>query len=301
MGNYRKALLFYNHEAGLNKIGDPLSNICHHLSENQINFSVIELPKSLVEIRNIVSQSIQDNFDLFIAAGGDGTVSMVSDPLIGTGKPLGIIPLGTGNVIAKSLDIPLKIDRALDLITQPNHDFILMDALRVNNDRHYISNVSVGVSPELMATTCQDDKKRMGFFAYLISLIKQLLGLKLHRYYLEFDHQKASFLATEILITNGRSTGIPRLKWSEDVSVDDGELDILILKAANILDFLGMVVSVFTQKQKSNPCIKQIPFREFCKIESRHSRKVQADGDVVGRTPIEVKLITGAVKIIANK
>jgi YegS/Rv2252/BmrU family lipid kinase len=300
MNANKKVILFYNHKSGLNRSGNQLSLIRQHLYENHFEFSIIDLPKPYEEIRDIVSQSINNGFDLFVAAGGDGTVSLVSDPLVGTGKPLGIIPLGTGNLIAKTLNIPLKLDKALELITSPNHDILQIDTLKVVNDRNYLSNVSVGVTPELMANTCQDDKQRMGFLAYFVSLVKQLLGLKLHRYYIEYDQHQASFLATEILITNGRSTGLQGLEWSEDVSVNDGELDIIVLRAVNIMDFLRLVFSIFTKKQKSNPRIRQLTFRDYCRIETRQTVRVQADGDVVRETPVEVYLVPKSMSIIIN-
>jgi YegS/Rv2252/BmrU family lipid kinase len=298
---YKKALLFFNQFAGQIKEDIQLSMILKYLENSRIDVNLVRVPRAQNEIRELIHQAIEDGVELFIAAGGDGTVSFVSDPLINTGKILCIIPLGTGNLIAKTLNIPLKIDKALDLITSQDHGIICMDALHVIDDRHYISNLSVGVTPKLMASTCQDDKRRIGFIAYLLRLFHQILGLQLHRYYLEYDHHQASYLASEVLITNGRSTGLTHLEWSDDILVDDGTLDILVIRAANFVDFLKLAISVFTKKEKHNPVIQQFTFKEYCKIESKKPVPVQADGDVIKETPIEIRVIPRSINIITSK
>jgi diacylglycerol kinase (ATP) len=300
MLNHSKAILFFNRKAGQVKPVQSLSIIQDHFAKHQINLEVIEVPKPQWEIQTIVKDRIAEGCDLFIAAGGDGTVSFVSDPLVYTNKTLGILPLGTGNVVAKTLGIPLRLDKALALITSSDHDLIKIDTMALSGDRNYISNVSVGVTPSLMASTCQDNIKRLGYFAYLVEFYKQTFGLQLHRYYLEFDNQKASYLASEVLITNGRSMGFSRLKWPEDITFDDGKLNILVFRARNILDIFKMIVALFSKREKKTPGIKELAFNNYCRIESRKVKPVQADGDVINKTPIEVKINPKSLIIIVN-
>ncbi len=300
MIKHSKAILFFNKQAGQVKTGHTLSMIQEHFANHHINLEIINVPKPQSEIQEIVADRISQGYDLFIAAGGDGTVSFVSDPLVNTDKTLGILPLGTGNVVAKTLGIPLHLEKALALITSTDHGLSTIDTMYLVGDRNYISNVSVGVTPTLMANTCQDNKKRLGFFAYLVEFYKQALGLQLHRYYLEYDHQSASYLATEVLITNGRSMGLPNLKWPDDIAFDDGKLNILILRAKNLMDLFKMIISLFSQKEKNKSGIKQITFNNYCRIESRKITPVQADGDVINKTPIEVKINPKSLLIIVN-
>jgi len=300
MIKHSKAILFFNKQAGQVKTGHTLSIIQDHFAKHQIYLEIINVPKPQSEIQEIVSDRIAQGYDLFIAAGGDGTVSFVSDPLVNTDKTLGILPLGTGNVVAKTLGIPLHLEKALALITSPDHGLSTIDTMCLVGDRNYISNVSVGVTPTLMASTCQDNKKRLGFFAYLVEFYKQALGLQLHRYYLEYDHRSASYLATEILITNGRSMGLTNLKWPEDIAFDDGKLNILIFRAKNLMDIFRMIISLFSQKEKNKSGIRQITFNNYCRIESRKTTPVQADGDVINKTPIEVKINPKSLLIIVN-
>jgi YegS/Rv2252/BmrU family lipid kinase len=298
MSAFKKAMLFYNPKSGQNRSSHQLSVICEHMTAHSIEFEIVNVPKSQNEIRQIVSQGITNNVDLFIAAGGDGTISLIGDPLISTGKPFGILPLGTGNLLAKTLNIPLKLEKALDLITSPNHKIIELDVLKVANDRNYVSNVSAGESPKLMASTGQQVKRRIGFFAYMIHFFQQALGLKSHRYYIEYDGQKVSFLANEILITNGRSIGLPHLEWPENIKVNDGILDILVIRARHPLDVFRLAISIFRHKEKQISIFKQFSFREYCRIASKSPSLVQADGDVIGKTPVEIRIVPQALKII---
>src|SRR5664279_2139290 len=88
---------------------------------------------------------------LVIAAGGDGTVVGVANGLVHSQTPLGILPLGTGNDLARVLAIPLKLDEAVALLAG-DHSVIEVDALQVG-DRFFFSNVSVGMSPQVMNDT----------------------------------------------------------------------------------------------------------------------------------------------------
>jgi YegS/Rv2252/BmrU family lipid kinase len=300
MRKQSKAVLFFNPRADQVKDGHTLSIIHSHFIKHSIDLKIFYVPKPKEELHRIVNECINDGYELFIAAGGDGTVSLVSDPLVNTGKLLGILPTGTGNLIAKTLRIPIKLEKSLELITSNAQKTRRMDAIKVLNDRNYISNVSAGVSPELMSDTHQEDKQKIGFFAYIIKLGQKLLGLQQHRYYLEYDQKIATFLATEILITNGSKTGLTHVEWPEEIQIDDGLLDIIVLQARNIFDFLGLAFSLFSKTSERNPKFKKITFSQYCRIESRSPQFIQADGDVISKTPVEIQVLPQAVNFIVK-
>jgi len=237
---------------------------------------------------------------MVVAAGGDGTASLVSNKIVGTEVPLAIIPLGTGNLLAKQLNIPLKLEKALELIVAPDHEIVEIDTINFN-DRNYLMNLSVGISPKIMETTPSSEKQRLGVFSYIIHFIHHLLGLQLQRVTLEFDHQMSTHLASEVLITNIGIAGIDPLIWSEDVLLNDNVLDLLIFRAHNFSDFVRLLISIFTKKGKKSPEIKFHKIREYCRIESHSPMRIQADGDVIGTTPAEIFVKPSSLKIIAGK
>jgi YegS/Rv2252/BmrU family lipid kinase len=299
MPKYSKAIIFYNKLSGHIKLFDPLLQIRDHFSKCELLYEIIDVPLPHQEIETLVSESIKQGVDLFIAAGGDGTVSFIGDHLVGKNKPLGILPLGTGNLISKELNIPQRLPDALELITSGNHKTILMDTIRFG-DRHFIANISVGIMPKIMQNTHSEDKLRLGFLVYVLNFIKQLLGLELQKFTISFDSQEDSVLATEILISNSRSICVEGLKWSENVLIDDGILNIFVIRAANAFNLLRLIVSIFTKKAEYNPGIKAYQFREYCIVETEQSIPIQADGDCVGETPLEVRVVPKSLNLITG-
>jgi len=300
MPGYSKAVLFYNANSGQSKKERDLELIRSHLSKHHITYDIFEIPRSIGILKTVVEQSHYSGVDLFIAAGGDGTVSLVADALIGSEIPLGILPLGTGNLIAQELRIPVKLEKALELITTDHPDIVRIDTFKLV-DRYFVSNLSVGVSPQIMKNTLSEEKRHFGIFAYLIRFIQQIFGLKLHQLIIDHDHQKTIVQASEVLITNISIAGVDPLIWSEDISLTDGTLDLLIFRAVNIFDVISVLFSVFAKKGHLNPVVKNIKVKEYCQIESQSPMIIQADGDLFGETPVKITVNPKSLKVITGK
>ena len=299
MQNYSKVIIFYNNKAGHIKLFDPLQIIHDHFLASEIHYRIVEVPLPEPELGDVIAEALDQGYDLFIAAGGDGTVSFVGNHLIGTYKPLGILPLGTGNLISKEFNIPQRLPDALKLITSGDHKTILMDTIKFH-DHHYVANISVGVSPKIMEQVNAEDKHRLGFFAYLFSFIRQILGLELQKFTLTYDDQETTVMASEILISNSRSVGLEAIKWSEGVAIDDGILNIFVIRAANLFDLFSLIFSIFTKSEKYNTIVKILQFNEYCRVDTKEATPIQADGDCVGVTPMEVQVEPRSLRLITG-
>ena len=295
MSGYTRAILIYNTKSGHSH---PYKQqvIKAHFIAHHIDLEIHEVPRPQKEIDEIISKGILNGIDLIIAAGGDGTISLVCNALVGTSLPLGILPLGTGNLLAKELKIPINLQKALETITLDNPQIMKLDTFHLDGN-HYVLNLSVGVSPKVMALTPPEEKQRLGVIAYVIHIFQQLLGLELHRFEIEYDHNRISTLASEILITNSRTLGFEILKWSNVISLDDGKLDLFIIRAKNLFDILGFLFSIL-RKKETGPVIRFLQFEEYCRINSRSVMRTQADGDIVGQTPVEVHINPHSLNII---
>ncbi len=300
MAAYKKALLFYNEKSGQIDNDQLLPKIQQFFKDHQIALQTEFLPQPQSSMHALIDQAIKDGMDLFVAAGGDGTVSMVGDVLANTEYPLGILPLGTGNLLAKQLKIPLKLENALEVLISPDSVMLGIDTFSFD-DRDFLLNLSVGISSQIMEITPSEEKKRLGAFAYLFHFLQQLLGLKLYRFNIEIDDRLMSLHASEVMITNSRTIALEPLEWSEDVYINDGELDLFTVRAVNLLDVLGFVISVFTKRTWKNPIIHHFRIKEYCQIESSHPLPIQADGDPVGFTPLKVLVHPISLKIIVPK
>ena len=156
-----------------------------------------------------------------IAAGGDGTLIGVANGLVHSPVPLGILPLGTGNGLARALLIPLKLDEAMELLVN-DHTVMEIDALQVG-ERHFFSNVSVGISPEMMKDTNSADKKLFGRLAYVLAMIKRSGVFQLQRYTLTLDGLPRSIRAAEVLISNPTLLEKPPFLFGPPETLDDGQ------------------------------------------------------------------------------
>jgi YegS/Rv2252/BmrU family lipid kinase len=295
-----KVIVFYNNKSGHSKYEKHRDIIQSHFQEHNIECTIVEVPQPQDELNDLISQAIDEGVSLFIAAGGDGTASLIGNPLIGTGMTMGILPLGTGNLLAKELKIPVKIKKALELITDTASQIIQIDTFSMEA-RHYILNLSVGLTPKVMQGTESEEKKRFGLFAYFVHFLEQLLGLKLHRFEIIIDGENVSYTASEILITNSRATGLEHLEWADNVEINDGALDMFVIRAANIFDIVGLIISIFTKQQKRNPVVKIHQIKDHCRISSPSPLPTQADGDPLGETPVEIKVKPNSLNVIVGK
>lgn len=287
MGAYRHAIVFYNEKSGQCTSAHPREEIEHFLEDHKIQYQVLLVPQNKGKLREQVALYIQQGADMGIVAGGDGTVSIASDLLMPYNLPLFILPLGTGNLLAKELKIPLRLENALNLITSTNNRSFILDTFSCDS-QFYIMNLSVGVSSQIMEVTPTEEKKRFGFFAYFKHFLEQLLGLELKRVVINHDGIKETFMASEVMVTNSRLIAINPLEWAEDVFIDDGVLDLFIVRAANLTDIISFVLSIFTKRIWQNPIVHHFKIEDICTIETTYPLPVQADGDLVGKTPVEV-------------
>lgn len=186
---------------------------------------------------------------------------------------------------------------ALKTIVSPESTTIKIDTFAFSG-RDFIMNVSVGVSSQIMVQTFSNEKKRLGFFAYLMHFIQQILGLRLHRFNIVIDGKEITTHASEVMIANGKLIALDPLEWSDDVLIDDGILDLFTVRAVNLLDILSFVISVFTKRTWRNPIIHHFKIKESCHIETSHPLPIQADGDPIGETPLSVVVHPLSLNII---
>jgi diacylglycerol kinase (ATP) len=244
----------------------------------------------------IVRKALNQQFKLVIAAGGDGTVSGVAGGLVYTDVPLGIIPTGTGNMLARGLGIPLDVKGALELLTDV-HRIRDIDGMQIESDL-FVLNISIGVSSAAMGGTDRQSKRRFGLAAYIWTILKQLLGFQPHRFSLVIDDRPLQVRAMEILIANGALPRMTDLPLGSDVAPDDGRLDLFILLARTALDYLKVAGNLLLGRQGRDATIRHLRAQRDLVIDANRTLPVQADGDVIGQTPVHVRVVNNAVKVI---
>jgi YegS/Rv2252/BmrU family lipid kinase len=242
-----------------------------------------------------VRAALPGGFDLVAAAGGDGTASAVASALVHREVPLGIIPLGTGNILARDLGIPLDLDSALQLLCGPHHTRTL-DAMQVG-EQFYLLSMGVGLSAVMTRDTTIEDKRRLGRFAYVLRGLLALRGFQQRRFTLTVDGKTSRVRAAEVVVANSSTAGDPNIRWGPHIRLDDGALDLCIVRARAPLDYFTIAWHL-VRGQKKDPRVRFLRATESISIDARPPLPVEADGDLIGLTPVRIQVVPAAVRVI---
>jgi YegS/Rv2252/BmrU family lipid kinase len=289
-----KIFVVINPVAGRTHPKDVKKALHTHFKETDWQIEIYETSGD-ESVREVVRRAVADGADRVFAAGGDGTVSAVANGLVGTDIPLGIIPAGTGNILAQDLDIPEDIDKACRILAHTTK-IRSLDALKVEN-RYYILSIGTGGNAQTIEQTGRKDKRRFGRLAYIYVMIKVVIGIQPHRFHLTVDGQQKHVRAADILITNIGTFNKP-LRWGRHIQPDDGEIDICIVRAKNLLDvalvFLDMVWPGSPREDRN---LRFLRAKESVQIKSDTPLPVQGDGELLGKTPVDATVYAGVVKV----
>jgi diacylglycerol kinase (ATP) len=245
---------------------------------------------------DVVRTAMDADFDLFLAAGGDGTVAGVAGGLVHANVPLGILPTGTGNILARKLGIPHSLEAAAKLVAGV-HDRKKIDGMQIK-DRVFILNASAGISSLTMRDTRMEEKRRFGMVAYFWTGMLRWLGFKPHYFTLCLDGRNDRLRASEIFVANASPPMISNLPPGINVRLDDGELDVFIVRARTVADYVRLFWSVSFARQSPDSELRFRTVRREISIASDPPLPVQADGEAIGYTPVEVVILPAAVEVI---
>ncbi len=290
-----KAFVVLNPFAGSGSPDRALHIVQCHLDRAGWSYQIQEASEPQA-IRKAVTAAVEHGADLCIAAGGDGTISRVASALVNTAVPLAILPTGTGNVLARDLGIPVALEDALRLVSGV-HQVRAIDAMAVF-ERYLFIAVGVGVSGQVMRDTGQAEKRRFGRMAYLWTGFRELLGLQPRTFRLRIDGQRHHFRAAEVMVANLGAVGEPAIRWGPQVCVDDGLVDVCVVRARSALDLVRIAGSVLLGRQRSEPNLRFLRAQRQVHIATGVPLPVQGDGDFIGHTPVRIRVVPSALQVI---
>ena len=290
-----KAFVVINPVAGVQQTETVREKIQSILQAHEIPFEIYETtPES--NPRQKVREALRKGFKLFLAAGGDGTLSSVAGGLVDTKLPLVLVPTGTWNALARSLDIPLQIDQALELLFQ-EHAIRTIDVMQVK-DEFYVLNVSAGLSSQTMGNVKREEKRRFGKLVDLWRGFTKLMEFPSYRFDVRIDGRLTTFRASEMMVANIKNIALKSLQLDTEIHMDDGKLNVCRIYAKSLRDYLSLVVSMLTGSQDRNWHVLCMEALQEVEIRSTRNLPVQGDGDVIGRLPVKIKIRPKAVSIV---
>lgn len=293
----KKAFVVLNPVAGDNAREPVLEALKKYFNDVGIDYEVHETAEE-DKPGDIVRDRLEnEKFDFVVAAGGDGTVSQVIDGLFDSELPLGIIPVGTGNMLARSLDLPLKIDEAVALIAG-THVLKKIDAMRIN-DRMCVLNASLGISAKVMRDTKSESKNRFGLFAYIWEALGKLFNIKRRYITVNIDGMTTKHNAVEATVFNSGIIAETLYPQGPDIRIDDGHLDVLIVSFKTIREYPLYWLRMITKK-KTKDLSHFMKASKYVKIESTVPMPLQVDGEIFGTTPVEIEVLPGSVTVLVS-
>ncbi|WP_163272845.1 lipid kinase [Chelativorans alearense] len=243
-----------------------------------------EIARDIVRLRAMA--------DLVIVCGGDGSVSSAAMAAMESGLPMGIIPMGTANDLARTLEIPLDLLRAADVIAEGHARPI--DVGTVNG--HAFFNVaSIGLSTELAEGLDPALKRHFGRLGYALAAIRVLTKASRFRARITEKGMMTEVETYQIAVGNGRHYGGGNVV-EETAEIDDGHLDLYSLEMSNLWKLALMLRSFRSGRHGAWQEVRTARCVEF-DIETKKPLPVNADGEIVTATPAHFKVHPKAISV----
>ncbi|MDR0824414.1 MAG: diacylglycerol kinase family lipid kinase [Prevotella sp.] len=243
----------------------------------------------------IAHQAIKDRADYVIAVGGDGTVNEVGGALVGSDTTLGIIPMGSGNGLGRDLNIPMDTKKALEIILEEN--IISIDYGTVN-DHIFLCTCGVGFDAEVAAKV--SGRKNRGSLMYFRNMLETFFQQKPQQYEVICPEGTIKDKAFVITCANASQYGY-NAHIAPHADIQDGMMNVAILKPLSILDVPQTSIQLFTKKIDENSKMVELITNEAT-IKREHSGVMHIDGDPVKMgEEIHVKIIPQGLKVLVPK
>jgi len=299
-----KAMLVYNPAAGQRDVEPELRRAIQYL-EGQGWEIIWRKTEEHGEAARYAREAAERGLDVAIAAGGDGTVGQVVNGLAGTSTALGVLPVGTTNVWAREVGIPLMsafnprgLQDAFKILAEGQTRRV--DLGKVNG-RYFLMWAGVGFDAAVSARVegLPRAKRRFGKSAFAITAIAQTLSLTGTRATIFLDGRRLSRRVILIVASNIRLyAGIMHI--APLASLSDGLLDVYIFKGYSGLSAYRHLFSLLTGTHMRDPEVRFHRGRRL-RIETASALPVQADGDVIGNTPVDIGIVPGALQVIVPR
>jgi YegS/Rv2252/BmrU family lipid kinase len=247
------------------------------------------------DIGAVVRSALPKGYDLVVAVGGDGTVSATANALVGSAVPLAIVPAGTANVLVREIGVPVTIEAACALLAS-EFATVQVDAMRVG-EQHFLLQIGVGLGSLMIRDTSREAKGRFGRAAYLWTMFRRLVGFQPQRFMLVIDGVRHRLSASEVLLANGGVLGVDPLRWGPDIHPDDGQIDVCVVWAKTLADYSGLLWHAILGQQRRSRGLRYYKASKTISVNAKKPLPVQADGEIIGTTPLQVQVVPHAVQI----
>lgn len=284
----RSALLLINPHSRQGK--KYLPTIKQHLKS--LGLKVLQKDSSHPHQLSDIIRTHQHDVNLVIIGGGDGTLNAAIAGMIETQLPLGILPLGTANDLARTLEIPSTLAEACAIIVNGKQQ--LIDLGKVN-EQYFFNVASLGLSVDITNQLTKETKRRWGVLAYAFTAIKVLWKSRPFSAKIHHQGEVIKVKTVQIAIGNGRHYG-GGMTIVHDAKIHDQRLDLYSLEIRHWWEMIKLLPNLWLGRYPKKK-VRLLEGTEFF-IETRKPRPINTDGEITVETPAKFEVIPQALKVI---
>lgn len=289
----KKAIFIYNPSSGDHSIPNKLDSILDRFQHKNILLQPYRLHIGKDEA--LVNLLKNEGYEFAIVSGGDGTISYIVNAVLknGINLPLGILPSGTCNDFARSINLPYSTEECLEIILNQNK--IQVDVGLINGETYFLGTCAGGFFVDVSYNTDNELKRNFGPFAYYLQALGEVTNKRSFSIKIKTDTETIKREVLLFLILNGKNAGgFSNIVKEADIS--DGIMDIVLIKDCNHIDLANMFFKVLSNDLLKNKNVKLIRTKS-CIIESNLDIPVSVDGEKGASLPLKVDFLNKALTV----
>ena len=271
-----------------------------------------ERPGHAAELAGAVLGAGVRQYDAVFALGGDGTTMEVVGALSGSGVPVGALPGGTGNLIARTLGIPLGVGDAVASLLGGTVALVDLGTVQLAAGngadgadgeppaRRFAFAAGVGIDARMIEETPARLKRRLGVLAYAITAGRALIARDRFAVRVTVDGEAMSRDAAAVMVVNFGAVLGDLFWFGPGIKHDDGVLDVCVFSPTSLFDAARVMWRLARRDFRSDACLVYRAGRSI-RVETDPPRTVEADGEILGRTPFEVRVEPQAATLLVPK
>lgn len=256
------------------------------------------------DARRLAEEATRDGMDVVGVFGGDGTTMQAAAALVGTRTALGVLPGGTGNLLAGNLRIPTDPRRAAEaLLRGEPRPFDLGRVRRQDGEHFFAVACGAGVDARVMAETPSAEKRKWGMGAYIATAIRILPDIRSTLYHITVDGQEYEMRASLLVVANCAEVIPPFVRFRRGMSFDDGVFDVVALRADTFGQSLQALWEFVRESDRASGVAGLVGHArgKTITVATEAPLPMQLDGDLAGTTPFTAEVVPGAIRVIAPR
>ena len=267
------------------------------LARHGVEAEVVQVPPGQSGPRTALQRALELGHDVVIVGGGDGTLSTAADVLYDHPTRLGILPLGTANDFACSLSIPADVEEACAIIGAGTTQAV---DVGIANGRRFLNVVSIGLPAKVTAMLTPEIKRRWGVLAYPIAAVQAAIQQRPFSVWLSIDGKRRRVRRVmQLAVGSGRNYG-GGMAVTDVAEPTDGHLNLHVITAPNVRALLWTLRHLRSGRYASGDSALRLR-AQAVRVTTRRRHRVNADGELIGHTPLDVTVCPGCLQVFAPR